>query len=865
MSQNIIVSMRLNEDIRNLTLARGTGERKQEGPGGQESVGKEEGQEEEEEDPVGRESAGKGEREEEEEEDPVGQESVGEEEEEAEDGVGQKSVGKGDGEEEVPVGEESVGNREDEEEDAVPDGDESLGEQDEEADGNVDGDGDEFKEESIAGDEELEAEEEVEEVAAADDDDDDAEVAASYNDEDGDGDGGLEAAGAGDDGGGYGQQLEESSMEGVEAAEAQQVTKRYLALLNAGKLASKKKKEVSDRAAAPKATNNKYKDTFLGSVFEQEIERLQASTSALSQSLMPLSRSRPGPLLPIGQSSYEGKGSPRAGKGASPKSPDAMHRTLADPRYSTSPMKKVLGPGPGAYKPTTNRFGRSDGTGVGFTQARQRPCQVYNEGVISPGPIYEPHITISSNCTSLPLISFPKKDLGTRFNPSASMPSNCPHWNPGPGDYQPGMVALGGRAEIGGDAPKWKFTKQQKGVAPDTNLSGTAFISKEHAASDNIGVHSPGPAAYHASNIASSGKPCAASHSIAPKAASYFDSYFDPARQTSPGPIYDHTKLIDKTGHKTFGHNPKAPFGNYFDRARQTSSDPIYDHTKLIDKTGHKTFGHHPKAPFGKADKMPSPEKNLSATGFITYEHSARANLNVDSPGPVYMPSIENKTARVKGTSMFSGQQDRFYSRFEPGRRQRYAVYTDPDIGIRSALGASMEVARAIRLVSKENVGGGQGSKLVPRQIRCMASSSPRAHGLRMRDNNLGAQNSDYVPFPGDDSLNASPTTSFARGQARPVQQGSASDPEVLLPPARGTGVWPSFFKKAPSWRRGTETQRIPSSYLTLIPLSDSRLKPRHTKLIVGSLLFLAVAAVAGVFLTVERGVTVGTIKVHSR
>lgn len=54
------------------------------------------------------------------------------------------------------------------------------------------------------------------------------------------------------------------------------------------------------------------------------------------------------------------------------------------------------------------------------------------------------------------------------------------------------------------------------------------------------------------------------------------------------------------------------------------------------------------------------------------------------------------------------------------------------------------------------------------------------------------------------------------------------------------------------------------SNYMTLVPLSDERLKPRRTKLIVGSVLLLSLLAVTSVFLLVPRGVSVGTIDVHS-
>eukprot|EP00879_Flechtneria_rotunda_P026473 GHRR01028228.1.p1 GENE.GHRR01028228.1~~GHRR01028228.1.p1 ORF type:complete len:227 (+),score=75.36 GHRR01028228.1:747-1427(+) len=46
--------------------------------------------------------------------------------------------------------------------------------------------------------------------------------------------------------------------------------------------------------------------------------------------------------------------------------------------------------------------------------------------------------------------------------------------------------------------------------------------------------------------------------------------------------------------------------------------------------------------------------------------------------------------------------------------------------------------------------------------------------------------------------------------------------------------------------------------------VADARLRPRRTKLLVSSLLLLALLAVAGVFVLVPRGVSVGSIEVHS-
>ncbi|KAG2490223.1 hypothetical protein HYH03_011348 [Edaphochlamys debaryana] len=59
-------------------------------------------------------------------------------------------------------------------------------------------------------------------------------------------------------------------------------------------------------------------------------------------------------------------------------------------------------------------------------------------------------------------------------------------------------------------------------------------------------------------------------------------------------------------------------------------------------------------------------------------------------------------------------------------------------------------------------------------------------------------------------------------------------------------------------------TELPESNYLTLIPLSDERLRPRHTTLLVSCLLLLAFALAGGVFVVVPRGVTVGSIQVRS-
>ncbi|DBB18697.1 hypothetical protein WJX82_008928 [Trebouxia sp. C0006] len=64
---------------------------------------------------------------------------------------------------------------------------------------------------------------------------------------------------------------------------------------------------------------------------------------------------------------------------------------------------------------------------------------------------------------------------------------------------------------------------------------------------------------------------------------------------------------------------------------------------------------------------------------------------------------------------------------------------------------------------------------------------------------------------------------------------------------------------------RGSPAKQYPvSGYLTLIPLSDERLKPRRTKLLVGGLMLFAVLAAVGVFLLVPRGISVGEVELQS-
>ena len=146
------------------------------------------------------------------------------------------------------------------------------------------------------------------------------------------------------------------------------------------------------------------------SVFDLGLARMGATTRSMDMS----------PMIPA-------SGSPRSVQGdnnsaaSSPRGnrtredpPRAKHFRVAQAQRqqatSSSPMgslsRKILTPGPGAYKPETDRFGLRDGpkpSGGSFGSARQRPhqvCSATEGGIVSPGPVYMPLCTYTSNLSS---------------------------------------------------------------------------------------------------------------------------------------------------------------------------------------------------------------------------------------------------------------------------------------------------------------------------------------------------------------------------------------------------------------------------------------------------------------------------------
>ncbi|KAG2441136.1 hypothetical protein HXX76_003988 [Chlamydomonas incerta] len=92
---------------------------------------------------------------------------------------------------------------------------------------------------------------------------------------------------------------------------------------------------------------------------------------------------------------------------------------------------------------------------------------------------------------------------------------------------------------------------------------------------------------------------------------------------------------------------------------------------------------------------------------------------------------------------------------------------------------------------------------------------------------------------------------------------GSDSDDAEYFYPNRGRQAPATWFDRIKNLGQRAPPP-VQSNYLTLIPLNDERLRPRHTALLVSCLLLLAVALATGVFVVVPRGVTVGSIQVRS-
>lgn len=266
-----------------------------------------------------------------------------------------------------------------------------------------------------------------------------------------------------------------------------------------------------------------------------------------------------------------------------------------------------------------------------FGSATQRPDHVCIEHTItSPGPAYHPSSTVTSTSARPSTLRFDKQPRVAGTDPTAGHASNSPLFNPAPGAYDPATTRLGGPLAPGQAALAWTFPRGRKMLSPQTDAAALPVISRLHAR-EFLGAGSPGPGRY--SPDVSPTRPAAAAFTAPARGPSYFDAFFDPTRQTSPGPVC-------------------APGG--------------------VDRHGSHSLGDGARATIGRAPKSYDPIANgLAATPFLSNEH-ARANCGAGVPGPQqYRPHALRTGLDATPTPVLgSGPVERFYTRQEPGRLQ---------------------------------------------------------------------------------------------------------------------------------------------------------------------------------------------------
>ncbi|KAG2433695.1 hypothetical protein HXX76_008065 [Chlamydomonas incerta] len=345
------------------------------------------------------------------------------------------------------------------------------------------------------------------------------------------------------------------------------------------------------------------------------------------------------------------------------------------PRPSTSaaPYTKLYTPGPGAYDPLATRhgdaswlgggtvtsLGSAGGTGGGFGSgtggfgsgrglsgspprswsfggAAARPPHVcIPHAVDSPGPVYLPSKEGLSTLSSTGTYKFDRQLPGARFSLTAGVPPNAPLFNPGPGAYDPSVTPAGDPvspsplpAPAGGGAPSHAFPRARKGLNAASNPAALPIISREQAAHEYMGIHSPGPAAY--SPELSPTRPAPPAYSSPGRAAR---SWVDP-EERSPGPVYKPADM-DRSGRHTLGDGPQAVIG-----------------------TGPKGY---------------DPVGALSASPWISLDAARRVNYGIHSPGPgTYSPPLNPRlvAGNIAVPALGAGPPDRFAGRSEPGRLQ---------------------------------------------------------------------------------------------------------------------------------------------------------------------------------------------------
>eukprot|EP00198_Chlamydomonas_reinhardtii_P013700 XP_001703037.1 predicted protein [Chlamydomonas reinhardtii] len=353
----------------------------------------------------------------------------------------------------------------------------------------------------------------------------------------------------------------------------------------------------------------------------------------------------------------------------------AQQPAPAKPAASKEPYA-LYTPGPGAYDPVATRHGDASwlgggtaaslgstgfgpggtGTGSGFGSGRllsgspprswsfggaaARPPHVcIQHAADSPGPVYLPNKEGLSTLGSSGTYKFDRQLPGVRFSLTAGVPPNAPLFNPGPGAYDPSLTPLGDPvspsptpAPAGGGAPAHAFPRARKGLTASSNPAALPIISKEQAAHEYLGTHSPGPAAY--SPDVSPTRPSPPAYSSPGRAAR---CWVDP-EERSPGPVYKPADM-DRSGRHTLGDCPQAVIG--------TGPKPVF--------SGYDPVG------------------ALSASPWISLDAARRVNYGIHSPGPgTYSPQLNPRlvAGNVPVPALGAGPPDRFAGRAHREGRQ---------------------------------------------------------------------------------------------------------------------------------------------------------------------------------------------------
>lgn len=218
---------------------------------------------------------------------------------------------------------------------------------------------------------------------------------------------------------------------------------------------------------------------------------------------------------------------------------------------------------------------------------------------------------------------FGRFGAGSRFSATFGEPTNGPMWNPGPGTYKPHTNRKG--SDLLSSGVKIGTSEQHRTAGGFMTTPTPLYYSKDHER-ENLGAHSPGPAAYNPETASKKVKPSGQSYSLRPRGISVWDELTHPRMTYTPGPNY--TPTTTRKGQATLGDAPRCRFGRSLQRDR--------------------------------------PEERLSRSAFISEEHARVSNTLLHAPpSNLYSPKPVQKNI---ASPVIGSGAPRMYNRFELGR-----------------------------------------------------------------------------------------------------------------------------------------------------------------------------------------------------